>query len=403
MLTRQLSLCASKRWPFLSLKNLQSCQLTTASTSNTPNLAAGVKRRCAIQAAANSAAESGTPASFVLSAARELADAGVSAAGLATYAEKASRIPFLLRCRILNISGNDANPLADCLLSFGALSVSTEEYAAPGQPEQEVFQDGSGRTWDRCTVTGLFASEHNIAQTLQVVQDVLTITVTQHQIEEVPDQEWVNAMKDSYQPTEVCKGLWIVPDWCETPDPSALNIRMAPGLAFGTGEHSTTRLCLQWLFDRRDKIQGAHVMDYGTGSGVLAVAALLMGAASAVGTDVDPLAVKAAKDNAALNSVGDRLIALQCSASVQGADPLACIASSQQPMQFDICIANILQGPLLDLQPRLSAYVKPGGHLLLSGILESQVTRVQDAYQSNVADMQYEQEKSWALLTGVKQ
>ncbi|DBA73420.1 TPA: hypothetical protein ACH3X1_011458 [Trebouxia sp. C0004] len=317
MLTRQLSLCASKRWPFLSLKNLQSCQLTTASTSNTPNLAAGVKRRCAIQAAANSAAESGTPASFVLSAARELADAGVSAAGLATYAEKASRIPFLLRCRILNISGNDANPLADCLLSFGALSVSTEEYAAPGQPEQEVFQDGSGRTWDRCTVTGLFASEHNIAQTLQVVQDVLTITVTQHQIEEVPDQEWVNAMKDSYQPTEVCKGLWIVPDWCETPDPSALNIRMAPGLAFGTGEHSTTRLCLQWLFDRRDKIQGAHVMDYGTGSGVLAVAALLMGAASAVGTDVDPLAVKAAKDNAALNSVGDRLIALQCSASVQ--------------------------------------------------------------------------------------
>ena len=152
MLTRQLSLCASKRWPFLSLKNM----LTTAPTSNTPKLAAGVKRRCACQAsqaAASNAAESGTPASFVFSAARELADAGVSAAGLATYAEKASRyrhnffclnlcpvkwllgvlvtlhstpvcsrIPFLLRCRMLDISGNDANPLADCLLSFGALS-----------------------------------------------------------------------------------------------------------------------------------------------------------------------------------------------------------------------------------------------------------------------------------------
>ncbi|KAL0045978.1 hypothetical protein WJX82_010281 [Trebouxia sp. C0006] len=368
-----------------------------------PKVATGVKRRCANQAAASTAAESGTPASFVLSAARELADAGVSAAGLATYAEKASRIPFLLRCQILDISGDNANPLADCLLSFGALSVSTEEYKAPGQPEQEVFQDGSGRTWDRCTVTGLFSSEHDIAQTLQIVQDVLNITVTQHQIEEVPDQEWVNAMKDSYQPTEVCKGLWIVPDWCESPDPNALNIRMAPGLAFGTGEHSTTRLCLQWLFDRRDKIQSAHVIDYGTGSGVLAVAALLMGAASAVGTDVDPLAVKAAKDNAALNSVGDRLVALQCSPSVQGDDPVACIASSQQPMQFDICIANILRGPLLDLQPRLTAYVKPGGHLLLSGILVSQVAKVQDAYQGNFADMQYKEENSWALLTGVKQ
>ncbi|KAL0043426.1 hypothetical protein WJX79_004460 [Trebouxia sp. C0005] len=351
MLTRQLSLLASKRWPVLSLNNLRS----------------------------------------------------LSAAGLATYAEKASRIPCLLRCRILGISGNNANPLADCLLSFGALSVSTEEYKAPGQPEQEVFQDGSGRTWDRCTVTGLFSPEHDIAQTLQTMQDVLNITVTQHQIEEVPDQEWVNAMKDSYQPTEVCKGLWIVPDWCETPDPSALNIRMAPGLAFGTGEHSTTRLLLQWLFDRRDKLQGAHVMDYGTGSGVLAVAALLMGAASAVGTDVDPLAVKAAKDNAALNSVRDRLTALQCSPSVQGEDPVACMAPSQHPVQFDICIANILRGPLLDLQPRLSAYVKPGGHLLLSGILESQVAKVQDAYQGSFADMQYKQENSWALLTGVKQ
>lgn len=161
MLTRQLSLLASKRWPVLSLNNLRSCQLTTAYTINTPKLAPSAKRHCAIQAAASTAAESDTPASFVLSAARELADAGVSAAGLATYAEKptgidtklvfaastfaiscgswvdgllsismsarpvyvCARIPCLLRCRILGISGNNANPLADCLLSFGALSV----------------------------------------------------------------------------------------------------------------------------------------------------------------------------------------------------------------------------------------------------------------------------------------
>lgn len=278
-----------------------------------------------------------------------------------------------------------------------------EEFRPAGGNEQQIFADGSGKTWDRCTVTALFPSEHDIQQTLQTVQDVLQVSIDQHKVEQVPDQEWVDAMKDSYQPTKVCDGLWILPDWCEPPQPDALNIRIAPGLAFGTGEHSTTRLCLQWLFTNQDKVKGAHVMDYGAGSGVLAVAALLLGAASAVGTDVDPLAVKAAQDNAALNSVSDRLTALHCLPSVQDPDPLQALAPGGGTQTFDICIANILRGPLLDLQPRLSGYVKPGGHVLLSGILTSQVERVQAAYSSTFHKMEHAEENSWALLTGVRQ
>lgn len=402
MFTKQLNLCAGRTWHLTCAKNShQTRQLIPAPKASLPKSATRLTTCGCIHAA--TASDAISPVSSVLATAKELADAGVSAAGLAAFAEKSSRIPFLLRCRIIDIPGDQADALSDCLMSFGALSASTEEFNAPGQPEQEIFLDGSGKTWDRCIVTGLFASEHDIDQTLQAAQDILQLSISQHDIQEVPDQEWLNAMKDSYQPTEVCKGLWIVPDWCEPTEPSALNVRMAPGLAFGTGEHSTTRLCLQWLFSNQDKLQGAHVMDYGTGSGVLAVAALLMGAASAVGTDIDPLAVKAANDNARLNGVGHRLTTVQCSPSVQGPDPVEGMMFQHQPVQFDICMANILRGPLLDLQPRLSSYVKPGGQLLLSGIFESQVEKVQAAYQCNFGVMQHKGEKSWALLTGVKQ
>lgn len=357
-------------------------------------------KSCVFDAANKEAATS--PVASTLSTYKGLISAGISSTALSTVADCSNRIPYLQRCQVTDVPGPQASALADCLLSFGSYSASIEEYKASGQPEQEIFLDGTDKTWDRCVVTGLFPAEHDISKTLQIAQDILHLGPLDVEIEEVPDQEWVDAMKSSYQPTEVCQGLWIVPDWCQPPDSTALNIRMAPGLAFGTGEHETTRLCLQWLFANRQKLQGAHVMDYGTGSGVLAVAALLMGAASVVGTDVDPLAVKAARGNAELNAVSSRFTAVQCSSSIQGPDPVHQLPQ-HQPKQFDICIANILQGPLLHLQPRLSQYVKPGGQLLLSGILKSQVATVQTSYQMCFEDVQCATEKSWALLTGRKQ
>lgn len=298
------------------------------------------------------------------------------------------------------VPGWQAELLSDALLGFGAQSVVVEEFRADGQQEQERF-GAEADLWDNCRLLVHFAVEHDVEDTLQNVKEACDLPDLQHSVELVVDQEWVSQIKASYVPVQVADGLYIIPDWSQPVDTSATNIILTPGVAFGTGEHPTTKLCLCTLTQM--KLAGADVMDYGTGSGVLAIAALLLGASRAVGTDTDPLAVRASAANAELNGLQDRLQLVQCGAGLSDPDPL--LQLQQGPASgrcFDLVMANILRGPLLELQPRLAAYCKPGGHLVLSGILQEQVPDVLAAYEPHFEGFEVATEGSWACVTAVR-
>lgn len=288
-------------------------------------------------------------------------------------------------------------------MAFGAQSVSIEEYRPEGQPEQEIFvadNSAADRLWDRCTVIAYLPPEADASRILQMVKCDCGLDHNRHSVEEVRQQDWEESIKDSYQPTQVDLGLWIVPIWCTPPEPSATNIVLEPGLAFGTGDHPTTRMCLRWL--KQLGLRGGAVMDYGTGSGVLAVAALLLGAERAVGTDVEPLSITAAQANAAHNCVAPRLTVYQCQPDVTAAEPLEQAGVAEDDRSFDVVVANILQGPLLSLAPRLAAYAKPGAALGLSGILAEQVPAVEEAYSPFFQGFTVQQEEQWALVTATR-
>ncbi|KAL4431501.1 hypothetical protein ABPG75_006757 [Micractinium tetrahymenae] len=308
-----------------------------------------------------------------------------------------------LDCRLLDVPGPLAEEVAEVLLAYGAQSVAVQEFRPAGAVEQEIFADdhAEGRVWDRCTVVAYFPPEVDAAGILESTAADFGLADRQRSVEPVRTQDWEQSIKDSYQPSQVAEGLWIVPVWSEPADPAATNILLEPGLAFGTGDHPTTRLCLRWLqrLQREGSLAGAALMDYGTGSGVLAVAALLLGADGAVGTDVEPLAVKATNANAALNGVADRLAAYQCAADLQREEPLAAAGVPPEGRLFDVTVANILQGPLVGLAPRLAAYTRPGGLLGLSGILQEQAPSVVEAYSPWFEGFAVEAEDRWALVT----
>ena len=187
-----------------------------------------------------------------------------------------------------------------------------------------------------------------------------------------------------------------------------MTLILEPGLAFGTGDHPTTRLCLKWLqklkintLSTSTSPNAVRVMDYGTGSGVLAVAALLLGATTAIGTDVEHLAVRSAVQNAALNTVDSRFTALQCGADLGAPEPMEENGYTEKERKgaFQIVVANILRGPLVELAPRLASYAAPGGVLGLSGILETQAAEVIEACGPWFEDFQVAEEDSWALVT----
>eukprot|EP00877_Chromochloris_zofingiensis_P010293 jgi/Chrzof1/5517/Cz16g06020.t1 len=283
-------------------------------------------------------------------------------------------------------------------MSFGAQSVVVEECRQDNQAEQEIFGQ-SEELWDTCNLIAHFELEHDIEATISTARDILELPDVHYSIEPVGSMEWNEQIKASYIPLKVADGLYIIPEWSEPEDLNAINIRLQPGIAFGTGEHPTTRLCLKHLLSAN--LKGCHVMDYGTGSGVLAIGALLLGAARAVGTDTDPLAVRVAAQNAKLNGVEEDFDVYKCEPSIHEPDPLQ--QSSWQGHQFDLVVANILFRPLLELQPRLTSYCKPGGRLLVSGILQEQAAEIMAAYEADFEDFEVVWEGSWACVTAVKQ
>jgi ribosomal protein L11 methyltransferase len=326
----------------------------------------------------------------------------------------------LLRVRLLGVAGADVDPLSDVLLGCGALSVSVEDASAGTASEVALYRENGDATWTACHVAALFTdasawADARDAASLALNGRDLSDSAPGVAFEEALDADWEAAIRDSYQPTQLLdaatgpqgRALWIVPDWVASPpDPDAINLVLEPGLAFGTGEHPTTRLCLAWL---AKAVQGGErVMDYGAGSGVLAVCALSLGAASAVATDVDALAVGAAVSNGALNGFGgDRLASVQVAPSLAEAAPSIPLAACSGGDGlgggcFEIVVANILLGPLLDLAPRLAYYAAPGGRLALSGLLAVQAAQVTQAYSPYFDGLRVTTEGEWALLEGTR-
>lgn len=259
-----------------------------------------------------------------------------------------------------------ADTLSDALLTAGAISVSVEDALAGTEFETPQFgEPGSPTTplWERSRVVALFEPSDDLRERIVTALKEAGLTVPATiPFEEVAEADWVRLTQSQFEPIKISERLWIVPSWHEAPDPAAINLALDPGLAFGTGSHPTTRLCLEWL--EANVTPGCSVLDYGCGSGILAIAAKKLGAGRTAGVDVDPAALASAAENAARNDVTIRLL------------------SSNEPLdeRFERVVANILTNPLMLLAPLLSARLETGGRLALSGVLETQAEQVIAAY-----------------------
>lgn len=281
-----------------------------------------------------------------------------------------------------------AEALSEALLENGALSVDMLDADADTPDEQAIFGEPGEPTsavWQHNLVNALFESDMPVADILQAACTNLGIyPLPPHKIETLEESDWVRLTQAQFDPIRISERLWIVPTWHTPTDPSAINIALDPGLAFGTGSHPTTRLCLRWLDSNLRG--GESVLDYGCGSGILAIAAMKLGAGSAIGVDVDAQAVLASRDNAAANQV-------QADFYLPEAASLA---------QYDVVVANILTNPLRALAPLLAGAAKSGGRIVLSGILAEQAEDVTRIYAQWFDMAPAVIEDGWACLSGVK-
>ncbi|MDR2507167.1 MAG: 50S ribosomal protein L11 methyltransferase [Candidatus Accumulibacter sp.] len=288
-----------------------------------------------------------------------------------------------------------AEALSDALLEAGALSVSIEDAHAGTEKETPRFdepgffgvRDEEGITgWACSRVVALFEPEKDFVSLIARCAAQAGIGGTPVFIEEkIEEQDWVRLTQSQFGPIRISERLWIVPSWHEAPVPDAIVLHLDPGLAFGTGSHPTTRLCLEWL--ERRVHAGDSVLDYGCGSGILAIAAAKFGASLLLGVDIDPRAVDTARRNAARNEVAVRFD--ESSVKIDG--------------QFDIVIANILSSPLKALAPAICAHVRPDGRLALSGILEEQADELISLYAQNGASLAVTgASEGWVCLSGIK-
>lgn len=258
----------------------------------------------------------------------------------------------------LIIDAARAEAFADALTEAGALAASIEDADAGTAAEKPQFGEPGATTtigWERSRLAALFEADTDVAAKISAASLSLGLPVPpEFSLEAVAEQDWVRLTQSQFDPIQISSRLWIVPSWHAAPDADALNIQLDPGLAFGTGSHPTTRLCLEWL--ERQVQPGCSVLDVGCGSGILAIAAARLGAGHIVGTDIDPQAVAAARRNAAVNGV---------TVSIED-------AANFRPGEYDLVVANILANPLQTLAPALCSHVRPGGRLALAGLLDEQ-------------------------------
>ncbi|POE05541.1 50S ribosomal protein L11 methyltransferase [Pectobacterium odoriferum] len=283
----------------------------------------------------------------------------------------------------INTSGKVAEQLGDVMMESGAVSVTFQD-----THDTPVFEPlpGETRLWGDTDAIALYDAETDMNTVIAILeQEPLLGMGFKHKIEQLEDKDWEREWMDNFHPMQFGKRLWICPSWREIPDPNAVNVMLDPGLAFGTGTHPTTALCLQWL-DGLD-LEGKTIIDFGCGSGILAIAALKLGAARAIGIDIDPQAIQASRDNAQRNGVSERL-------------ELYLPKDQPTDLSADVVVANILAGPLRELAPLISDLPKAGGHLGLSGVLATQADGVAEAYADKFTLDPVAEREEWCRITG---
>ncbi|WP_225086547.1 50S ribosomal protein L11 methyltransferase [Pectobacterium colocasium] len=283
----------------------------------------------------------------------------------------------------INTSGKVAEQLGDVMIESGAVSVTFQD-----THDTPVFEPlpGETRLWGDTDAIALYDAETDMNTVIAMLeQEPLLGSGFKHKIEQLEDKDWEREWMDNFHPMQFGKRLWICPSWRDIPDPTAVNVMLDPGLAFGTGTHPTTALCLQWL-DGLD-LEGKTIIDFGCGSGILAIAALKLGAARAIGIDIDPQAIQASRDNAQRNGVSERL-------------ELYLPKDQPADLSADVVVANILAGPLRELAPLISDLPKVGGHLGLSGVLATQAEGVAEAYEDKFTLDPVAEREEWCRITG---
>lgn len=271
------------------------------------------------------------------------------------------------------------------LEELGALSISLADAG-----DEPIFEPLPGETpvWSESIVTGTFDGNLDPESLQQQLQASLPPSLgVSLQREKLDEQDWEQAYRAHFKPVQCADNLWVVPSWCEPPDSEATVISLDPGLAFGTGTHATTALCLGWIAEQQ--LHGCEMIDYGCGSGILAIAACRLGIDRVCAVDIDPQALQASKANLRVNDIDPGKVEL--------AEPDAMVTKPA-----DFLVANILAGPLVELAPRFAALVKPGGKIMLSGILKTQLIEIQSAYRAFFDLDEPRIRDEWAGLSGTR-
>lgn len=284
----------------------------------------------------------------------------------------------------LAITPEQAEPMEDLLLWLGAMSVTYMD-----AEDQPIFEPELGTTplWSHTHLLALFESDTDQQALFDNLRLMWEDELPTYQIEDIADQNWERNWMEHFHPIRFGQRLWVVPSWHKAPDPDAVNVLLDPGVAFGTGTHPTTALCLEWL--DRQSLDGKQVIDFGCGSGILSIAALLLGAEQVRGTDIDIQALQASRENARRNQISEQQFPLY-------------LPDAMPNTPADVLVANILAGPLVELAPQLTQLVKPGGRIALSGILADQTEEVVAAYRDAFDLDPVADKEDWIRITGVR-
>ncbi|MEV4778486.1 50S ribosomal protein L11 methyltransferase [Burkholderia sp. LMU1-1-1.1] len=293
---------------------------------------------------------------------------------------------------VIEIARDHAEALSDALMEVGALSVSVEDADEGTDQERPLFgepgMEPTEAAWDHSRVVALTNEDDDQAAIVAAAAEQIKLaTLPKFTTRKVEEQDWVRLTQSQFAPIHIGKNIWVVPSWHEAPDPDGLILELDPGLAFGTGSHPTTRLCMEWL--EANPAPGKTVLDYGCGSGILAMVAKKVGAGEVVGVDIDPQAIESAADNAERN---------KCDIEYFLPDTFA--QSKHAEQKFDIVVANILSSPLKLMAPMLSGRVAPGGALILSGVLARQAEEVAAAYAPFIQLGVWAEQDGWVALHG---
>lgn len=284
----------------------------------------------------------------------------------------------------IDVKEADAQAVGDLMSGNGAQAVTFMD-----AQDNPIFEPPPGELllWPTTTVMGLFDANHDMAAVVSRMSGANVLGEDfKHKLDPLEDKDWEREWMDNFKPMQFGNKLWICPSWCDIPDANAVNILLDPGLAFGTGTHPTTSLCLQWL-DGQD-LTGKTVLDFGCGSGILGIAAIKLGAKRVIGVDIDRQALDATKDNARRNNCEDQFELY--------------LPQDQPTEPVDVVLANILAGPLRELRELIASQCKPGGDLVLSGILESQAIALNTLYQEFFTMTEPAYLDEWSRLNGTK-